>query len=500
MHAPLHLTALVGLLASADAISNPLRGLLRHHRQEHADEAHQADAHADEAHAIEESPASADAELEDVDDEPPLDRPKGPASLVAMQFHHLDPHAKRNKLEMILHGELHLSSIRYTPTSFANDLFSGASGVYEDVSAEFCDYDPAAKPLSDDDDMPTVHEVMAGSGHCGEHRYRLPLKEVIDAVRAHDNAASAVRGVNGSAKSSKFSNNGDDKSKAVKQLPLAGLLYHTGHSGASLLTNVLSSAFDSTLVVNEHPALRDALGACDTLKNRHPDLVCNEGAQHRLVLDVITLLSRTSNEKLERVHFQLSPTSSAYLPTLRALYPTTPWVFVYRNAAEELAASTSTRARRADCVRNRRTPHQALLLKSQHKEIDMEKLTRHEVCALHLSSLLDAASLEHAESHTGMIVSYDNDLLSDSVVGIFTDVLLPYLGLKDELDNTDPEIMGDRLASLLSVRTDTSRELTSTVVSREVRKAAAAYMNESMDGISRFVNTEMWEVKRRNRR
>lgn len=184
MHAPLHLTALFGLMASAHSVNNPLRGLLRHNTAAGTVTADETNMNESTTTAPPASPSEVEAE-ETTGQEPPP-----PESLIAMQFSP-DPHLTRNHMEMIMNGELQLASIRYSPTSFANDDY------YSNVKAEFCDYDPTLNKQSQASDYPTVHTILSKSDHCGEHRYRMSLSEVMDAVRFNDyvvdNAPSSVR-------------------------------------------------------------------------------------------------------------------------------------------------------------------------------------------------------------------------------------------------------------------------------------------------------------------
>lgn len=163
----------------------------------------------------------------------------------------------------------------------------------------------------------------------------------------------------------------------------------------------------------------------------------------------------------------------------------------------------------------------------------LETLSHEEVCALHLSSLVDVASEEHDRSSSGLLISYDDDLLSKNVNDVMVDVILPYLGLQDDIDtllssssSTTTEdnniIIVDRIADILAVRSNTAHIGSSSsrgggskvrddkmwygvgeewdlIVSTEVSEASKVYMTESMDGIARFVNMEMMNVKMNGR-
>ena len=98
-------------------------------------------------------------------------------SLIAAQFGP-DEHASRDKMEMILQGELSLSGIYYVPGSFAStgeeERSRNSLSPYVKVYGEFCDLDWS--PHRDEPTkFPAFVDIMALSRHCGEHRYSLPL-------------------------------------------------------------------------------------------------------------------------------------------------------------------------------------------------------------------------------------------------------------------------------------------------------------------------------------
>lgn len=355
------------------------------------------------------------------DNEPPLELPPPPESLIAMQFTS-DPYADHDHMGMIQRGELGLAAIRYAPSSFVVGA-NGDHGQYTDIYGEFCVFDSSLN-REDPANYPTMNAVMSASDHCGEHRYTMPLREVMQAVSA-------------------------TSSNGVKQLPVSGLLFHEGYSGAGLISNVLTT-FQSTLVVSEHPAIRDALGACDVILNRHKSQNCSPTMQLKLVQDVVTLLSRTADDTLQHLFLKIPSASAAYLPELRSSYPDAKWAFVYRKAEDALAKATQHK-RNSICIKSRRNPSAKLATRLDEYNGDVDKLSNHQVCALHLSTLLDAAISEHDMTGTGMLISYDDDINVNAIV----DVILPYLGLQDEI-HSDPQAVRGHVSEILSVRSNTS--------------------------------------------
>lgn len=392
------------------------------------------------------------------EEEPPLELPEETESLIAMQFTD-DPHAGRDHMEMIQNGELGLSGIIYAPKSFTA---SGGSD-YTEVYGEFCAFDSALNK-ADPAHYPTIDAVMSQSEHCDEHSYTIPLREVMEAVSATDGS-----------------------SNKMKRLPVTGLLFHIGYSGAGLVSNALAT-FESAHVVSEHTAIRDALSACDIIRNRYLSEDCSPEKQSMLLRDVVTLLSRVPATSPARHLYLKAPSmSAAHLNELRSLYPEAKWAFVYRKAEDALAKATM-RNRDTVCVKSRRNPSAALIAKARERGLDLEALSPHDLCAMHLATLLEAAVREHEASGTGMLISYDKDILSN--VDAMVNVILPYLGLGEDIV-ANPEVARERVAAILSMRSDTSmlREPEdqrwneggeSIEITEEVRAASQAHMGELM--------------------
>merc|ERR1712087_724871 len=84
----------------------------------------------------------------------------------------------------------------------------------------------------------------------------------------------------------------------------------------------------------------------------------------------------------------------------------------------------------------------ALSHKKNEIQVALDSLSQEEVCALNLSTLLDAAVREHDKSGTGMLLSYDKNLLNEKSAVLET--ILPFLGLEDEINNNRSEVLSCR--------------------------------------------------------
>jgi len=400
----------------------------------------------------------------DIDDEePPLsideEEVEEGYSLIAQQFTN-DPFASHDNIQMILNGQLKLASIRYHPTSFAID---DNNEEYSEVYGDFCVYDTQINKI-DPSYYPTVKDVMSTSNHCGEHRYSILLNEVMDAI-----------------------NNRGDEDK-VKTLQPDGLIFHQGHSGAGLISNALSGTFDSTLVVSEHQALHSALSACDVIHNRYKSDNCSSSKQEKLINDIITLLGRTDDMNVEHLFLKFESASTAYLSTIRKLYPMAKWTFSFRKAEETLSKSME-RKRNVTCLKAKRNPTMALVNKSSANNLDLEQLSSHEVCALHLSTLFEEAMKEHSASGTGMLISYDDILQSNTII---IDKVLPYLGLQVDTQETK-----ERVSDILKTRSN-SRNSKKRGQAWDISEEGEVKISQEVhDAVKKFMSGLDWDGEKK---
>lgn len=330
---------------------------------------------------------------EEYSEEPPADL----RNLIQLQFSE-DPYAHEDKIELIKTGVLNLQGISYQKTSFSNGQTS-----YSEVYGDFCAYDVN---LNKEDAMkyPTVSEAMLSSDHCGEHAYSLPLKDVVNAVRNYDSTIGR--------------NNPE----------VAGLIFHTGHAGAEDVTDAITTTFANTLVVSEHPAVHDSLAACDTIRNRYgSDTDCSSSLQQQLVSDVVMLSTRSANASVNKAYLRFHPTSTPYIAMAREVVPNAAWAFHYNDPKTTLAKITEPQ--KNYCVYTGRQPSEKQAKKAEDYNLHLDGMSDEDLCALYLSTLLDAATEEHESTGTGLLVEYA-ELTTDFILT----KELSYLGLQSEID------------------------------------------------------------------
>lgn len=377
-----------------------------------------------------------------------------------------DEYAERDQIQMILEGKLSLSDIRYVPHSFKGD--DDDDKVYDEIYADFCVYDMTLHK-QDPSAYPAIRDVMGESRHCSEHRYSFPLREVIGAVHEYDARPDTT----------------------VRSVPVTGILLHEGRSGATLISNALAVAHpESTQVISEHPAILEALQACDTIRNKHLSEDCDANKQQRLLKDIVLLLSRTADASITNLYLKMQSAASPYLHQLRTAFPEAKWAFFYRDA--DVALAKATQRKRNACIKQRRSPSSAMLAYSTANGVDLEAASNHEICAMHLSTLINTAFEEHSSSGTGLLVSYDDDIIQSGGMPIL-DSILPYLGVDDA--NKDNNVKS-RIVNVLTLnanargRSDEGKKWNPqddlTDVNDEVKAASSKYLKDDTLKIQRM--------------
>ena len=323
--------------------------------------------------------------------DPPLDEP----NLLELQFSE-DQYANDDKFELIKTGVLNLAGIVIQETSFSSD-----KTAYE-VDGIFCAFDPH---LNKEDSVTysSINQMAYESEHCGDHPYTLPLKEVVDAVKAYDSAIGR------------------------KNPPVAGLIFDTGYAGAEEVVDAILT-FDDVIVVPDHDAIHDSLAACDFIYNRFgsENYDCSSKLQKELVSDVTMLVTRSAEPQLTKAYIKHHPDSSAYISMMREVVaPATSWVFHYNDP--KLTLAMMTQPKKNYCIYKGRQPSEFMRRKAEELNFDLNA-SMEDLCAFYLSTLFDVATEEkEKDPSAGMLVEYPfttEFLISEE---------LPHLGLQAEI-------------------------------------------------------------------
>lgn len=267
--------------------------------------------------------------------------------------------------------------------------------AYEGVVAEFCPLDFAAQKAKPPE-QPMFKDVVAHSG-CDKKRdvVRVDLREAVALAAEFD---------------------ADNAGALPRVLDLAGVVFHESRCGSTLAANALL-ALDPARhrVYSESAPPVAALRACGEDYAR-----CSPAAAATLLRDVVYLMGRSADPAEERLFFKFQSVTARTLGAFRHAFPTTPWVFLYRNPVEVLASQLRVPdTAKANCVRSKRASP-AIREFVARTEYGLDEFGDEEVCAVHLATLCEAAArhLEDAAG-TGAAARYSPDLVTDLLDTVF---------------------------------------------------------------------------------
>jgi hypothetical protein len=193
-----------------------------------------------------------------------------------------------------------------------------------------------------------------------------------------------------------------------------GLVFHMSRCGSTLVAQMLAAA-RSHVVLSEAPPIDQAL----RLRELRPE--ATDAERRRLLVAMIAALSRGSAGEERAGFVKLDSWHTLALPLFRAAFPSTPWVYLYRDPVEVLVSQM--RARGLQTV-------PGMLPAELQGLVDGEALGAEDVCAQALARGCEAA-VEHFGLGGGLLVSYDE--LPEAV---FTKIL-PHFGLSPDGPDRD---------------------------------------------------------------
>ena len=182
-----------------------------------------------------------------------------------------DKHAKKDKLELVLKRELHLSECIVSTKAFQVGTLD-----YGPIVCYFCDLQEDIWEIqrADPSVLPSFRDMQGRSDHCSDHLYSLNLQTVAEAARVYD------------------AENGK-KTSAVK-----GVIFHQHKSGSTVFTNaIIAAEGESSRVYSDHPAVFSIGVTCD--RDGYSD-DCDFDLQVNAMTDVLYLLTRTSKYRNQR--------------------------------------------------------------------------------------------------------------------------------------------------------------------------------------------------------
>lgn len=285
------------------------------------------------------------------------------------------PQEAEDKWGPILRGEVHLIDIIVKN-------FDGSSNSvgYEGVKAQFCKLnwdlhknDPPSYPM---------FRFLVSSSGCGKSAMKISvdMATLMEKAREYDKLMDERS----------LSENLNDIDGYVHAMPPKGFVFHESRVGSTLVANSLAAMNPQVhRVYSESNPINEALRVCDDVGPS-----CDMDANVKLFRDVVYIMGRTNSPNEQNMFFKVSSAGTKRLGIMQQAFPTTPWVFVYRNPVQTMMShldpskiGNKTKGINAVCTRAKRNPPKDLrdlVFESSGKEI--REITDIEFCAAHLVS------------------------------------------------------------------------------------------------------------------
>ncbi len=178
-------------------------------------------------------------------------------------------------------------------------------------------------------------------------------------------------------------NDGSARYSTSHTMEPSGFVFHESRCGSTLASNALAVMDSSHRVYSESlPPLR-VLGACRIAGGN-----CPEGTEVALLRDVIYVMGRTNNGEEEKLFFKFQSITTKFIDSILKAFPSTPWVFIYRNPIEVMMSQFKYGLAAANCVNQFKDVPAGVekILNNQGKKINT--LSPEEKCAIHLVCVL----------------------------------------------------------------------------------------------------------------
>lgn len=306
----------------------------------------------------------------------------------ALEDDNFDPHII-DLARQILGASLNLINI------YKSNDFSITDESYSGIVAEFCQLNFAAQK-ENPPSLPMFKDVVSASPQCNQHNLvRVDLKEAVDLVRQFD---------------------ADNTEILPIILDLKGVVFHESRCGSTLAANSMMALNPEKHRVYSEPSPPPiAFKICGEDYSG-----CSPTASANLLKDVIYMMGRSNDPKEQNLFFKFQSVTTRTLDSFRLAYPTTPWIFLYRNPIEVMMSQLDVpHTSKANCVRSK---HSSPLIKKfiDGTQYEFDDLSNEEFCAVHLATICDSAfrNLEDADG-VGMAIKYGPDLESSFLETVF---------------------------------------------------------------------------------
>lgn len=254
-------------------------------------------------------------------------------------------------------------------------------------------------------------DLQAKSPHCDETKVQVDLREAVARSRHADTIAK------------------QDGEKVPKALNITGVVFHESRCGSTLVANTLIGMNPQKhRVYSESPPPITALKICgDNFEH------CSKEQAATILQDVLYLMSRSKNPHETRVFFKIQSVGTRRMDVFRHAFPTTPFLFVYRDPVQVIMSHIAKGYRSANCLRQRsHPPEQTLEVARRHGIDKISELDPEMFCAAHLATLTETALYHVEESDYGIPVNY-----ADLPDALYKEILPKHWGVetgKEEIE------------------------------------------------------------------
>lgn len=296
----------------------------------------------------------------------------------------------KKEYEPILSAKLNLVDIdtdRRKLRGAPEDSYDGVYGTFCKINWKVHKEDPSSVPM--------FRFLQQKSPQCRESNLvRAPLKEIADLARDLDEQ--------------------NDRSPTSPEVPkplnFTGIVFHESRCGSTLVANTLIGMNpEKHRVYSESPPPITAMKVCGE------DFEwCSIDQAAAVLQDVLYLMGRTNDPQEERVFFKIQSVGSRSIEVFRRAFPTTPWLFVYRDPVQVMMSHFKLGTTHANCMRSYSNPPKLTRQFIKKKGGGglfgggASKLSPEDFCAAHLGALTDTALQSAQRSNgVGLVVNYD---------------------------------------------------------------------------------------------
>lgn len=357
-------------------------------------------------------------------------------------------------LHRILNAQVHLIELRVHSDEVERNKRSQTS--YSGVYGTFCRLNWSLHK-SNPSQYPMFRDLIANSPDCqGDNLItNVDISKITQRARKYDATTPTVNVLN-----------------------LTAVVFHESRCGSTLTANLLA-AMEPTqhrVYSESSPPLQALAQVCgDDYSN------CPLETAASVLTDVIYLMSRSDDPAERRVFFKIQSAGTRNLPVFTTAFPTTPYLFVYRDPVQVMISHLKQGLLSANCVRSRSHPPSSVLDVIQKyapaSHTTTTDLSPQDYCAAHLASITETV-VSHL-TPAGIPVNY-KDLplaLSDTIFPrIFSGGKLSPAQLS-RMQATATVYSKNRDRPVTAFQSDSA--LKEKMASPEVQSAAATFLSSS---------------------